>query len=1547
MGKLGGGDKKDDAKPASSSSSMSAKPAGGSSSASAAKKDDKSQGGGLLGGITNRFGGGGKDEKPTANAPSQQRPASPGVSSSSGYSSSSASSSSGARPFGASGSPSSAPAAKPGMAPSSAAKTPAKKTDKKGGGVAGLVRGILPFGAREPSRNAKAQRTGKTVEVKTVSLSMDKGLEIVGIVLVIFGAVMLLSSLSPSPGSLIDGVNGFFSKLFGWGSVIVAIAFIPIGIWLVTLKVGQEAPVIDPLRVIGVLLLFMCVLALMQFIDALSYPPSETQTYDAYLASLKTVMLPLSSEFGRGGGRVGGEIYYFLISNFSELAGFVLLIGVLVIALMLTLSVSAQEVFAVAMGNGRNVRDAFSRRRTRITAQRAERAAAVTGVAVAATTAAALASPNNQALPAPNTPALPAPAIGMTPALAGGAAQTPLDLTKAEERNIPITMGGRTFTANMRPGEPALVDAAPAPATSVSPTASLSPSTMAASPTGASAPPVSPAKPTTTAPAPTDQSESKGGLFSRFKTTVPAAGAATAGAVVVAAKVTADALTPDPDTAQAATTADKPDAITETERGRFGVPNPFKRPGEPVKSPSEPVASSAAADAPPRMGDLLRSDASKTASPSPAMSAGGISTAPSTAQPYPRPTTGTGSPSASGNPLSRIGSPTPGSAAAAAKDTPVVGETNSDADKTDSTKSSAFSGLSKLNPAASMAPVKSASAPPRRSPIEGEEEYQDFDEDDDALLFDDDEDEEETGDWAKLPPAQPRGITAPPVSSTSNAALSRPPTSLGATSTTGLRPFGSPAAKPSEGGDQAAPKPAAPAASTVSEPIPDLQTRLNTLRGMQVGAKPDEPKSASPVSEKRADSPETKDENAGGLGAVAAVGAVVAAGAVGAAAAKLMNDDDDEDSEKVITSGIPANLAAPLPKPPERPASPTYGKPDDGIRDPSGAMATSRTSTFGAPRPYSPSGSSPASPSAPPPASATPSAVSAPPPPPPPVRPVPTPAAPAASAAAMPSGTAQSQPEPPPPPRKVRKDWRSADISELLGAGMDQELNHDALLQRARIIEDTLSSFGAPGRVVEVRTGPVVTQFGVEPDYIEARGGKKNRVKVSAIAALDKDLQLALGAKSIRIEAPVPGKGYVGIEVPNEKPAIVRLRDVMESPEFRRIQSPLAIALGQGVDGTPVAGDLSGMPHLLIAGTTGSGKSVCVNAIIASLLLSNTPERLKFIMIDPKRVELTGYNGIPHLVAPVVVELERIVSVLKWVTREMDERYRRFSLAAARNIEDFNKHLPSGEVQMPYIVVIIDELADLMMLAPDETEKVITRLAALARATGIHLVIATQRPSVDVVTGLIKANFPARIAFAVAGSVDSRVILDQPGAERLLGRGDMLYMSGDSPAPVRLQGVFLSDTEISNITRFWRNQLTDADLANAGKPILSQFALDEMAADKSKEQPSAKPWSPGMANRASGTAYWDREATGQSSSATFSSRSNNDDDGGDGDEDALYEEAVDLVRRQNKASVSLLQRRFRIGYTRAARLMDTLEERGIVGPPVEGAKPREVLPPRR
>jgi S-DNA-T family DNA segregation ATPase FtsK/SpoIIIE len=486
-------------------------------------------------------------------------------------------------------------------------------------------------------------------------------------------------------------------------------------------------------------------------------------------------------------------------------------------------------------------------------------------------------------------------------------------------------------------------------------------------------------------------------------------------------------------------------------------------------------------------------------------------------------------------------------------------------------------------------------------------------------------------------------------------------------------------------------------------------------------------------------------------------------------------------------------------------------------------------------------------------------------------------------------------------------------------------VSDEELRQRAVIIEQTLSSFGAPARVVEVNQGPVITQFGVEPDYIEGRGGKRIKVKVGKISALADDLALALAAPSIRIEAPVPGKGFVGIEVPNAEPSVVNLRSALDTPEFRNMDAPLKLALGQDVSGQPVIADLATMPHLLIAGTTGSGKSVCVNGIICTMLMTHTADDLKMIMVDPKRVELTNYNGIPHLMAPVVTELERIVGVLKWVQREMDERYRSFAMAGARNINDFNGRVEKGQIKdgkkLPFIVVIVDELADLMMLAPDETERVITRLAQMARATGIHIILSTQRPSVDVVTGLIKANFPARIAFAVATGVDSRVILDGPGAEKLLGRGDMLFQAPDAPLPTRMQGVYLSDKEIQKIVDYWRAQASSAGFKGPQTLILG----------------GASPTSSGNARGSSGSF----SSTSASQKSLFEDGEDSDDDG----VDDMFDEAVELVQEMGKASISLLQRHLRIGYTRAARLIEYMEERGVIGPHAGGSKPRVVLGP--
>ncbi len=555
---------------------------------------------------------------------------------------------------------------------------------------------------------------------------------------------------------------------------------------------------------------------------------------------------------------------------------------------------------------------------------------------------------------------------------------------------------------------------------------------------------------------------------------------------------------------------------------------------------------------------------------------------------------------------------------------------------------------------------------------------------------------------------------------------------------------------------------------------------------------------------------------------------------------------------------------------------------------------------------------------------------------------------PASSASAI----VRAEPAPPPAPAAapaassaiyaVQRDWTLPKIEDVLEPGSDAAMKEADIRQRAALIEDTLRAFGVPARVVEVNRGPTITQFGVEPGFSELKGGKQVKVKVSRIAALADDLALALAAPRIRIEAPIPGRALVGIEVPNGETALVALRDVMESEEFEtlRRKTRLPLALGQDVSGRPVVADLTHMPHLLIAGTTGSGKSVCVNAIIVTLLCTNSPEDLRLLMIDPKRVELTGYNGIPHLIAPVVVELEKTTAALQWVTREMDRRYRLFAKRGARNIVEFNARVaaqasaaPAAPEQagggqlddelrkLPYIVVVIDELADLMMMAPDETEKIICRLAQMARATGIHLILATQRPSVDVVTGLIKANFPARIAFTVATSVDSRVILDGPGAEKLLGRGDMLVVTPEQPAPMRAQGCFLSPVEIERVVRHWRAQLGNASPAGVPSALELTITAPPVEAAPSSDLFSAPP-------------TWE-EARALSEAAREVNAG--------GKDDKLFNEAVATVRLQGKASISLLQRRLRIGYTRAARLIEEMEERGIVGPAVPGQQYREVL----
>jgi S-DNA-T family DNA segregation ATPase FtsK/SpoIIIE len=484
--------------------------------------------------------------------------------------------------------------------------------------------------------------------------------------------------------------------------------------------------------------------------------------------------------------------------------------------------------------------------------------------------------------------------------------------------------------------------------------------------------------------------------------------------------------------------------------------------------------------------------------------------------------------------------------------------------------------------------------------------------------------------------------------------------------------------------------------------------------------------------------------------------------------------------------------------------------------------------------------------------------------------------------------------------------WQLPKVSEILEVSTEQNYSFDLIRQQVRVIEETLASLGAPVKVLETNTGPVVTQFGVEPLFLSTRSGKKTKVKVSKIASLADDLALALSARTIRIEAPIPGKSLVGIEVPNVDASVVGLRDVMESRAFAKLDGNLRMGLGQDVSGKAVAADLRAMPHLLIAGATGSGKSVCINAIIVALLLQSSPDNMRLLLVDPKRVELTQYNRVPHLLAPVIVDVDKVVPALKWVMREMDSRFRRFADIGARDIADFNqrvKELPDKD-PLPYIVVIVDELADLMMKSADETERVLCRLAQMSRATGIHLIVATQRPSTDVVTGLIKANFPARIAFAVASSIDSRVILDTPGAERLLGRGDMLFLPPDSGQPLRLQGTFVSNREIDRLIDYWYR------ITEPGSTV-QEAAIPESP--------------PGL-----------QEALVQP--ALFPEF----DDPTDQFEDELVPTAVEVLLAEDRASISLLQRRLRIGYTRSARIVDLLTDMGIVTEDVEKGQSRGV-----
>jgi DNA segregation ATPase FtsK/SpoIIIE, S-DNA-T family len=468
---------------------------------------------------------------------------------------------------------------------------------------------------------------------------------------------------------------------------------------------------------------------------------------------------------------------------------------------------------------------------------------------------------------------------------------------------------------------------------------------------------------------------------------------------------------------------------------------------------------------------------------------------------------------------------------------------------------------------------------------------------------------------------------------------------------------------------------------------------------------------------------------------------------------------------------------------------------------------------------------------------------------------------------------------------RATRSWELPALEILADAPVSSVAQMD-LAAKGNRIRETLAHFGIGVKVARIQEGPVVTQYALDVDP---------GIKLSRIEGLADNLALALAARSIRIEAPIPGEPYVGVEIPNSAFDLVTLKEVLASSNFEALAvgSRLAFALGQDVAGQPFSADLARMPHVLIAGATGSGKSVCVNSIICSLLMRATPTEVKLILIDPKRVEMAQYRGIPHLLTEVIVDTDKAVNALKWTVGAMESRYHEFAQRGVRNIAGYNDSLRGDEPRMPYIIVVIDELADLMMVSAYEVEATITRIAQLARATGIHLVVATQRPSVQVITGLIKANIPSRIAFAMTSGVDSRTILDTTGAEDLLGRGDMLYQPIDAPRAVRLQGVLVTDDEIDALARHWKGQ---------GGPMYRP----EITAPRRDGRAGGHP----------------------------------DEDGDDAD--ALLPQAIDVVRRSDKASASLLQRRLRIGYARAARILDQMEDRGIVGP-ADGSRFREVL----
>jgi len=1439
-------------------------------------------------------------------------------------------------------------------------------------------------------RPAKPIEGGTQVKVNNPGLSLDQKLDMIGYAMIAAGIIMLFGVLQPDEGTFTKALVDILGALFGYGRFLIPLPALAVGGWLLV-RHFKENPLLefDVLQLLGSVMLFLTLVTGLHFLELLQKPVLNWEEL--------VIVSNMAVDAMQGGGWVGDRLYMILIRLSGEWGVPVLLIVALVVSSMLTFEITLAEIsiyiksifqffgrrvasirLSLRLWNNQRKMRAAARMQARqakaaqkAAARAVSKPAAGPGLPAAATLAGAALTDGNgntdgkRVLPEPAMVAMPPNKVGAaasplrTPVPAGGTDDGPPP-TLAPARPAPIRTGPSASPARMV-AEAAPVTVAPDKADDLP-----LPIPALARPTPIRATGSTPAA-TGTAP----EKPKSGGMFGPFGSRGKSEPAKPPESPKSEPIKAGEPAKPEP----APVTAEPTPSPAAASAPVSSIPAPTPAKSEPaakVPEPEKPKSGgmfgpfgSRGKSEPAKPPESLKSEPIKAAEP---------------AEPEPAPVTAEPTPP----PTATLAKPEPAPASSATSEKTVAA---SAAPSTPQPASEPESGtvkvLEAVKPEAPPEPVKAVSS--------AESVKSDLEKTQPAEI---------TGVMKPVTAAdKPAEPSAPPVAKPSSifGAFGRPAEKPATSTSTASAPTANAPTASAQSTEQTVPTERAEKTSPmgpVKPPVPQPTKPGGGLFGA-LGARTEKPatpppaKPSEPPATHKADSAEAakvtsatppadppKSEEpplppakpAGIFGSRPPAFASTppafkpapkptgTAPKVDDPAAKANVDEiaDPPPADEVETISADAiTPTAPIAPPPtvfksgerhtpsalsgapkfatpSRPAEPA-AKPPAPAEAPIIPPAKPASSIFGAARPPFGGANKPADP-APPPASKPAE-------PPAPVAESVTPAAPAPEPAPAVKLEPPKAPVPNPLPTVSPTGWPMPNIQEVLEAGSQKAVQQEVINERSRVIEDTLRAFGAPGKVVEINVGPTITQFGVEPDYLNLRGGKRTRVKVGAIAKLDADLALALAARSIRIEAPVPGKGYVGIEVPNAEVSLVGLRDIMEDPAFMKVKSRLRIALGKSIDGTPVIADLTAMPHLLIAGTTGSGKSVCVNAIIACLLLQNSPDDLKFIMVDPKRVELTGYNGIPHLISPVVVDLERIVGVLKWVTREMDDRYKKFAAIQARNIVDYNGKIGENETKMPYLVIVIDELADLMMLAPDETERVLTRLAQMARATGIHLILSTQRPSVDVVTGLIKANFPARISFAVASSVDSRVILDQPGAEKLLGRGDMLYQAPDAAAPIRVQGVYVSDAEINRITSFWKG---------ATSPRKDRVT-PAVSFDQISEKPTAKPGGEredrrpfgARPNRGGSPFGGPPSAVGGSASAAERDKFKDDfynairelekptpDDLRP--EDDVYAEAVELFRQTGRISVSLLQRHLKVNFNRAAKLIDLMKQRGVL-----------------